>query len=187
MRKSLLLFIFLISSSLSGLYAAGIGEEAVSFTGQKDKWGIGIEGGVNTGGLFSSSGFLAGFPDAWVALSLHIPKTSMLLSGGLAGTAFGSYGINANMDIFMAATQPANWFELHLFLGFGATLYSYHNGIGLSAGLRLPLGMSFWLWNWFEISLNVTPIVGLGLGVSDPIKFWLHLDAPLDLGVRFWF
>ncbi|MEM9423342.1 MAG: hypothetical protein AAF975_00975 [Spirochaetota bacterium] len=72
-------------------------------------------------------------------------------------------------------------------MGAGAAFYSYYNGIALSAGARLPLGMSFWLWSWFQIYLNATPTAGLGIGWERPVRVWIHLDSPIDLGLRLWF
>ncbi len=179
--------LFVVAGSLSSLHAAGIGKEALSFQKQSGRWGLGIEGGAGLGAIVPARQLIAGFPDAWLALTLHVPNVPVILSAGVTGLGFGGYGLNVNADFFMGSILLTNWFELHLFLGVGASIYGYSNGTGLSAGARLPLGMSFWLWRWFQIYLNITPIVGLGIGLGKPLRPWIHLDAPIDLGVRFWF
>ena len=177
---------FVLSASLQ-LFAVEVGRQNVSFERQRDKWGLGFKGGVGAAALLPYTGIVAGFPDALPAITLHVPHTSFLFSTGIAGLGFGGYGINANVDFLLKALQATKWFELHIFLGAGGTFYGYRKGIGMSAGLRVPLGMSFWLWEWFQIYLNVTPIAGLGIGLGNPPRLWFHIDGPIDLGVRFWF
>ncbi|WGK69046.1 hypothetical protein P0082_11270 [Candidatus Haliotispira prima] len=181
----------LVAASLPlNLYAVDIGEEAVSFEIQRDKWGLGIESSGSALTIIRpSENLLAGFPHSWAALTVHIPQTSILFGAGITGLVSSHYGINANLDLLLGAKSLTNWFELHIFLGLGASLYSLGEGkgIGLSAGLRLPLGMSFRPWNWLQIYLNLTPIVGAGLHLEDSVRLRIHLDGLLDLGVRFWF
>lgn len=165
-----------------------VGKEELSFQANKDKWGVGFYGG----GGFSlfvadKNNFITGYPDANLALSLHFPKTPMLLSAGFIGTPASTYGVNVNLDFFLAGKSLAPWFELHILLGGAASLYSYAGDLGLSTGVRLPLGMSFWIIDWFEVYLDLTPIVGVGFLIGPTPRVWLHLDAPISLGLRFWF
>ncbi|MEM9423343.1 MAG: hypothetical protein AAF975_00980 [Spirochaetota bacterium] len=108
MRKLCLPFLFLWAASLATLHAAEMGREKLSFKSQRGKWGFGMEGGINSSMFFPTGGLVAGFPDAWASMTLHVPDTSFLLSVGSAGIGFDGYGVNANIDFFLMAAQPAN-------------------------------------------------------------------------------
>ncbi len=144
------------------------------------------------------------FPNEISSISFHIPKTPIFLNFGIVGSKSLSYSRNLNdvfgndiggnlsIDFMLLSHFAAKWFELRLSLGTTTSIFSYDDGslIGLSMGLRLPLGMSFWIGKKtkvVEIFLQALPTLGFGLGFDKPIKSWLHLDTPAELGVRFWF
>ena len=179
-------------TGLGAVYSAGTSGDGVTILGAT----------LFSGG--TSNDNITAFPNAESSISFHIPNTPIFLGAGIVGShallfsrsinkAFDKdVGGNFTIDFVLLSELPAKWFEVRLALGASTSLFSYNDGylIGLSLGLRLPIGISFWIGKKakvVEIFLQAVPTIGFGIGFDNPAKGWFHVGSPLELGVRFWF
>ncbi|GHU20684.1 hypothetical protein FACS1894163_13730 [Spirochaetia bacterium] len=140
-----------------------------------DGLGIGIiagGGGGTVGGLF------------YPTLSLKVPNVPVFWGvNAFLGSGLG-VGVSGDYYIFDRDLVDSGSFNLDWFLGVGAfSHFFFGDGFGLGAGVRVPVGLSLHINETFELFLDVTPGIGLGINTGSILYF----VGGGELGLRVWF
>lgn len=131
-------------------------------------WGIGIQGGsdvVRGGG--------AG------AVTFKLDSIDLIF--GVEFPSFDPFEVGVTADYWFFNPTIAN--PLRWYLGVGGFAAISTRNSEFSAGARVPVGLNMFLADFFEIYLQVSPGIRLGIGNGVHPSFVL----PANFGLRFWF
>jgi hypothetical protein len=143
-------------------------------------------GGFGIGVQFGYIGNWGGGSFGNAALSLKLPGLPVFWAARL--DMFGGYfGLNVSGDVYLidSGLIPLLGLNWYLGLGIGAGFTFTDNdvlGLGLSA--RLPIGISWQLFSFIEVFLQVVPTLGVTVV---PEFHFPYGGVGGDLGVRLWF
>lgn len=122
-----------------------------------------------------------------IGLSLVVPNLPIFwgihlgLGGGLSLSVTGDkYLFDANL-VPISGDMKLDWY---LGVGLYGDLAIWNNYLGLAAGLRVPIGLSFHVIKQLEIFSEIAPYIGLR--ILPPINLdwgWLNYSS----GIRWWF
>jgi hypothetical protein len=140
--------------------------------------GTGI--GVVFGGGWSGYGY-----NLYPGLSLKLP--SMPIYWGIyAHLSSYGFGVSATGDYYLIdsklTTIGSGWLGWYLGLGGFAGIDFWTGGLALNAGVRVPLGLSWFINRSAELFLDVAPGIGLGIGSG----IGLYWAGNAEIGLRFW-
>jgi len=141
-----------------------------------DKFGIGVMagwyGGWGSGGL------------AHTALSLKMPNAPVFWGINLNFSS-GHFNLGISGDKYFIERALISGVGLHWYVGLGAWAnVGFSSGtVDLSAGARLPIGLSWHMFSFLELFMDVAPSLGVRIipKFDFPAGGW-----PIELGVRLW-
>jgi hypothetical protein len=146
-------------------------------------WGLGVVGqyGFNWDGFDGQGG---------AALSLKMPILPIYF-GINVELKDHYFGIGVTADNYLIDKMVVSDINLGWYLGLGCYgLIGIHDDyFALCFGARLPIGVYFMPFKFFEIFFDVAPSLGLDFGVGNdapPNKFPAGRFT-MDFGLRFWF
>jgi hypothetical protein len=195
MKKLVAFFIIGLSLSVTAVFAE-----------HPDGLGIGVMGN------FGYNGSALGGP----AVSLKIPSVPIFW-GARFGFGTHYFGLGVTGDYYFIDKTLAEEIKLGWYLGAGGFLgmgfynwdesnptwkyhYSYNN---INLGVRVPIGLSWQPFKFFEVFMDVAPALGLGINIDSSTREttngvkdnnWkseytgarLYWDVGFTLGARFW-
>ncbi|MDR0644840.1 MAG: hypothetical protein LBG05_08075 [Treponema sp.] len=142
------------------------------FADHPSGWGVGIVGG---GGL---GGFGGGLSLKAPSLPIYWVINARAGNEGLALAATGDYYF---IDDVLVPDINLGWY---FGVGGHASLWGFNDKLGLAAGVRVPIGLSWQFLGHGEIFLEVAPQVGVQILPSFGLDTDFFNGA---LGFRFWF
>jgi opacity protein-like surface antigen len=141
-----------------------------------NKLGIGVMagwyGGWGSGGL------------AHTALSLKIPNVPIFWGANFSFSS-NHFSLGVFGDKYFIERVLVSDIGLHWYVGVGAWVnLGFGDASDLSAGARLPIGLSWHMLDFLELFMDVAPSLGIKIipEIYFPAGGW-----PIELGVRFWF
>ena len=159
------------------------------------------EGQLGIGGVFSGGGDFMGrdfYGGGSAGLSLRLPTVPVFW--GLSFRSFGDFmglGVVADHYFFGGSFRDQvladdEGYTYHLRLdwfaglgGFANLLFSGDdNSPGFATGVRVPVGLSWHIVRWAEMSVALVPAIGGYFGHGGPAFHW-SLGA--ELALRYWF
>ena len=133
-------------------------------------FGIGVHGGY--GGIGGGGGLNLAFSDLYIYVdSVFAGGNGLHISGAVDFLSLLNSAIITNL----------NWY---IRVGIGASLWGLDDTIGLAAGVRVPIGLSWRPIPLIEIFLQALPQISLQ--VLPEINLWSNFFGA-NLGIRFWF
>jgi len=133
-------------------------------------FGIGVHGGY--GGIGGGGGLNLAFDNIYIYVdALGLGSNNMYISGAFDFMQFFGGDIGSGLS----------WY---LRLGVPVALWGFNDTLGLAAGIRLPIGLSWKPIPLIEIFLQAVPQIGLQIMPS--IGLWSNFWGG-NLGIRFWF
>jgi len=157
MKKKLVLVVALVA-------ALGVG------TAFADGFGIGVHGGF--GQIGGGAGLNLAFSNVFLYIdAIGLGENSMHVAGALDF-----------MSLLHNEFVPTLSFYIRV--GVGAALWGWDDNLGLAAGVRLPIGLSWRPIDLLEIFLQVVPQVGLQ--ILPDVDLWSNFWGG-NLGIRLWF
>jgi len=138
-------------------------------------------GGFGIGVQFGGSGGWGGHWGGGGALTLKFPGIPVFWAVDFAiGPSY--MWMNLAGDYYLIDNQLVK--TLHWYLGVGGYVgFSLNNQLGLDAGARLPVGLSWQPLDLLEIYLQIVP--SLGLGILPVLGLGGGWGG--NLGIRLWF
>ena len=100
---------------------------------------------------------------------------------GVEFPSFDPFEVGVTADYWFFNPTIAN--PLRWYLGVGGFAAISTRNSEFSAGARVPVGLNMFLADFFEIYLQVSPGIRLGIGNGVHPSFVL----PANFGLRFWF
>ena len=140
-----------------------------------NKLGLGVTGGWYGGWLDGGWGHSA--------FSLKIPNVPIFWAINL-GFNSKYFNLGVSGDIYLYERELVAAINLHWMVGLGAWVnLGFGDAKGFELGGRLPIGVSWHIFNFLELFADVAPSLGFKI-VPDfyfPAGGW-----SLEIGVRFW-
>jgi hypothetical protein len=144
-------------------------------------------GGLGLGAVIRGGGGNDGFSGFDIGASVKFPSLPIFW-GFFAKIHSEYFGFGAIGDFYLidADVIDESGFNLDWFLGVGGygNMVFWGDGLGLSAGGRLPIGLSCHITNNWEVFLDVAPNLGLSLA---PEFHFPDFFVTGELGFRYWF
>jgi len=145
-----------------------------------DGFGIGVHGG------FGGPGGGGGLNLAFSNLFLYIDAVAA------SGSSFHVAG--AVDFISLLHNEFVDTLSFYIRVGVGAALWGYDHlgdsGLGVAAGVRLPIGLSWMPLDFLELFVQGVPQVGVRIagreGSDSGFGLWSNFWGA-NLGIRFWF
>ena len=141
-------------------------------------FGIGLHGGGHYGGNVGGGGGLnLAFDSLFIYIDYVGGGSGLNLSGAVDFWQF----LGGNLGAGPVLNGNFAWYWR---LGIPVGLHIGDNYLGLNAGVRFPIGVS-WRKDIFELFLQAVPLIGVRILPIDDIGLWWNVGG--NLGFRIWF
>jgi hypothetical protein len=126
------------------------------------------------------------------ALALHLPGMPIYWGVALDMFSSGWWSVSVSGDYPVLKGQFLPWFGYFIHAGAYARVSGWNTddgGIGVSGGVRVPLGLRFIFFkNFLELFVDAAPSLGLGTGIYGHYSSFYFPDfgIPGEVGFRVW-